>query len=897
MGRGVGSFSCLLGAVGLSLMTTVIGQGAGSTNVAVEDDLTVFVNANLLRETEGAEGSDSTHAGVALLRKIGLTTWEECAHACSERTCCSGFVFISGPAGHAHDASCNILLGPAREPPSPSHHQDGAVSGLMSRPVPAQCAIEAADTTQPESTESSDVTLVTSFLDGKVPDGSSTALSGLVALLELELPLVLVTHPGLLQQFQPLLHARVHVVLVRVTESGELENAYDPEGVGREGKELPISPSMRAMVGQWRSLFSATSAGACGDDEYCHADSLVSKEAGWHKVGWIRWSAQVNPWSSAAFLWVDLAPCAHLLSTPLDLRYLDYAVKQHKLFAVVNSNMHSKLASSPPSTMNLTGHGPRMHTQVLGGSRSTILNVTSLWCDMFRAVLSEQQLLADESEVWSLVLEQAPEMLHTISSSSNIQGIDMADSTCWSVRIFTFSMPSFQIQWPVRDAKIAPEEAVLLLKFDHLYLSDFLYMWHEQRNLAIKEDVSEFETTSRVQVCFRVAINNPADRCANSMVAHEDEEQEGWSQVANKLSGVERPLCTVGFQCGDDDSLWLGELASGRYSLEVQLQTLHGQPITSSQETRFEIHRLNEWLEAPAGLCAAPKVDTLLDMPAVLASHGICEDESLRVRCGPDAASHEHVRLYAPLKTNTHGAPWQAVMGLSLRDKFDSELATIAIRDWLRSSLQTDTQLFLFDISAPLESAPALHQNANVSTDSRHIGTMCSTRNSDLRQLATEVGCTPQIGCHVVEMWAPELVPLSPLPSSKPHFVNLEEMDEGEASCWTFGTGAFAFVYLSSGGEGRQYAELIDSWLPAVRIGGYLAGSGYFSESSPTIKEHHVRRRLPRGYQADIQRWATFRPAVTLQWSSHGRQRCWYLRKCALVKNGVCQDEDATSTS
>ena len=47
----------------------------------------------------------------------------------------------------------------------------------------------------------------------------------------------------------------------------------------------------------------------------------LGMQVGWNRVSWLVWAAEVNPLATREFLWLDLEHCAHLLSSPLDLRH------------------------------------------------------------------------------------------------------------------------------------------------------------------------------------------------------------------------------------------------------------------------------------------------------------------------------------------------------------------------------------------------------------------------------------------------------------------------------------------------------------------------------------------------------------------------------------------------
>ena len=272
-----------------------------------DSDVVVFVNADILLLGAGGE------QGVSVREKLAVGTWEECAAACSEHTCCTGFVFGAGehtvPFGR-----CRIVEGAHLEPPAPAHLKDGSVSGLLKgRPVPPECAAaETGDT---------DVTLVFSLIDagaGAAGDGGGLADStldehaywGLVAVLELRLPAVLITQRALLPRLTPLLHQEVRVVLVAE------DSAVRPlEGTGEEypvvgnanlfgppGQEpldmFPFAQEwQRAAANATLNLQEAESGGETADA--CHAEAPIAvrmRQLAWNKVSWLHWSARVNPW-------------------------------------------------------------------------------------------------------------------------------------------------------------------------------------------------------------------------------------------------------------------------------------------------------------------------------------------------------------------------------------------------------------------------------------------------------------------------------------------------------------------------------------------------------------------------------------------------------------------------
>jgi hypothetical protein len=272
-----------------------------------DSDVVVFVNADILLLGAGKE------QGVSVREKIAVGTWEECAAACSEHTCCTGFVFGAGEHT-APFGRCRIVEGAHLEPPAPAHLKDGSVSGLLQgRPVPPECAAaETGDT---------DVTLVFSLIDagaGAAGDGGGLADStldehaywGLVAVLELRLPAVLITQRALLPRLTPLLHQEVRVVLVAE------DSAVRPlEGTGEEypvvgnanlfgppGQEpldmFPFAQEwQRAAANATLNLQEAESGGETSDA--CHAEAPIAvrmRQLAWNKVSWLHWSARVNPW-------------------------------------------------------------------------------------------------------------------------------------------------------------------------------------------------------------------------------------------------------------------------------------------------------------------------------------------------------------------------------------------------------------------------------------------------------------------------------------------------------------------------------------------------------------------------------------------------------------------------
>lgn len=272
-----------------------------------DSDVVVFVNADILLLGAGGEQA------VSVREKLAVGTWEECAAACSEHTCCTGFVFGAGEHT-APFGRCRIVEGAHLEAPSPAHLKDGSVSGLLQgRPVPPECAAAEAGGT--------DVTLVFSLINAGAGAAGDSALDehaywGLVAVLELRLPAVLITQRALLPRLTPLLHQEVRVVLVaedlavRPLEGTAQEypvaghaHLFGPPGQ----EELEMFEFGEEWASAWQrgednrklNLQEAESGGETSDA--CHAEALDParvrlRQLAWNKVSWLHWSARVNPW-------------------------------------------------------------------------------------------------------------------------------------------------------------------------------------------------------------------------------------------------------------------------------------------------------------------------------------------------------------------------------------------------------------------------------------------------------------------------------------------------------------------------------------------------------------------------------------------------------------------------
>lgn len=267
------------------------------------DDVEVFVNADILLLGAGKE------QGVSVREKLAIGTWEECAAACSEHTCCTGFVFGAGEHT-APFGRCRIVEGAHLEPPAPAHLKDGVVSGLLQgRPVPPEC--HATDVTGAEA-EETDVTLVFSMIDpGAVAAGDGFgradptldehAYWGLVAVLELRLPAVLITQRALFPRLEPLLHQEVRVVFVA---EDSVRPVAGPAHLFGPPEQEPLD--MFPFAQEWqRAAANATlnlqaesqveAPDACHVEALDHATVRV-RQLAWNKVSWMHWSARVNPW-------------------------------------------------------------------------------------------------------------------------------------------------------------------------------------------------------------------------------------------------------------------------------------------------------------------------------------------------------------------------------------------------------------------------------------------------------------------------------------------------------------------------------------------------------------------------------------------------------------------------
>ena len=211
-------------AAAIFMVMNVETMGRDEEDRARGEDVTVFVNANILKLQNG---------DVTVKEKLGIVSWEECASACSESECCTGFVFHTAEhMPHSPFGTCQIIEGSKLDPPSTEHLETDAVSGLLKAHTPPECAQQ---TTQP-SRAADNVTLVvalivhTSFNE----DHARTERSlhdiywHLIAVLELRVPLVLITQSILLPRLLPLLHTQVRVVLVRESEHGLLQPEVDP---------------------------------------------------------------------------------------------------------------------------------------------------------------------------------------------------------------------------------------------------------------------------------------------------------------------------------------------------------------------------------------------------------------------------------------------------------------------------------------------------------------------------------------------------------------------------------------------------------------------------------------------------------------------------------------------
>jgi len=176
------------------------------------------------------------------------------------------------------------------------------------------------------------------------------------------------------------------------------------------------------------------------------------------------------------------------------------------------------------------------------------------------------------------------------------------------------------------------------------------------------------------------------------------------------------------------------------------------------------------------------------------------------------------------------------VLGVSPYDEYDVELAKVTIADWLHHMAAHTAQLFVFDVTAhPAESA-----------DTADVSTAASPSSIAWARLIRELGCTSDVGCHAMQMSFKDTSREGP--EARQGKGEFEAGREREILSSTFSNGELAFVYLSSsyraqrggagggemkqesgGGEGgagsnQSYTTLLESWLPKLRIGGFLAG-------------------------------------------------------------------------
>jgi len=282
------------------------------------EDLEVFVNADLLKPGHGLTVRD----------KLGVGTWEECASSCAEHTCCTGFVFYEPPDNRPF-GTCRIIEGAtALHSPLPQHLHDGATSGLVQEPMPAECPAAAEQRIALESDHN--VTLVAALIDpgrsarnGHVESAiDEETFWGLVSLLELRVPLVLITQSALLPRLLPLLHPKVHVALVRIGQQGLLQPEAPSEMLqttSQHFRPLELEIEMFPFAQEWQEMQNLVSTasrqndGSGGVDDSDRTDTcnlqsldshtLVRKQVGWNQVSWLHWASIINPYSTRHFLW------------------------------------------------------------------------------------------------------------------------------------------------------------------------------------------------------------------------------------------------------------------------------------------------------------------------------------------------------------------------------------------------------------------------------------------------------------------------------------------------------------------------------------------------------------------------------------------------------------------
>ena len=619
----------------LVLLAHVVRSALSEAGAESDDDVTVFVNADLLQGRD-----DPRHQTVT--EKVGVISWEECASACSEHTCCAGFVFE--PAVEARVfGSCRLVEGAELQPPVPSHLRVGATSGILRRPAPAECRPAAATYTDGLG---GTPTLMTALLvepagqaDGPTGTISEDSYWGLVSILELQTPLVLVTHSALLPRLVHLLHTKVRVVLVQLRR-GALQpdpGAEETQERGRQhwmGSDDQEPLDMFPYTEEWEHIhreFEADAAhGSCGLLQRHESQSWISMQVGLNKMIWLSWAARVNPFESSAFLWLDMEPCAHLLSGPLNLRFLHDGIILNKVFTFASSG------GSRSSCLGFLQHlvheqnrntsNALIRSEAFGGDARALARASMMYLEAFRRTLDEGRALHGW-QVLSLMHMQVPQLFYTIASDANIQHIDMAESACWSLSVLSSSAPRFRIAWPPLQGRIAPEEAGVVLETEKVLRSDEgkLAMFNQHRYPLSPGELGS-EVTAQIQICAHISAHGAHAPSPCSMSRHAFAGKE-------KSGDADHHVCSVAFRCGDIEPLWLGELQDGEYTMEVQLQTMLGFPISTSQKTTFHVRREGDWRNAPAGLRAAPALESILDLPLLLSAQGVCEDSSFRARC------------------------------------------------------------------------------------------------------------------------------------------------------------------------------------------------------------------------------------------------------------------------
>jgi len=283
------------------------------------EDLEVFVNADLLKPGHGLTVRD----------KLGVGTWEECASSCAEHTCCMGFVFYEPPDNRPL-GTCRIIEGAtAMHSPLPQHLHDGATSGLVQAPMPAECPSAAEQRVALESDHN--VTLVAALMDpgrstrnGHVESAiDEETFWGLVSLLELRVPLVLITQSALLPRLLPLLHPKVRVALVQIGQQGLLQPEAPSEILQTTSQHFgPLEQEpleMFPFAQEWQEMQNLVSTasrqndGSGGVDDSDRTDTcnlqsldshtLVRKQVRWNQVSWLHWASIINPYSTRHFLW------------------------------------------------------------------------------------------------------------------------------------------------------------------------------------------------------------------------------------------------------------------------------------------------------------------------------------------------------------------------------------------------------------------------------------------------------------------------------------------------------------------------------------------------------------------------------------------------------------------